>query len=83
MQCQAGSRVNEALPPYKPARGHFLISDFPRLNENMKTDDALELMRTVNIFFLPIEREGEIVGVIDRYSIYEYIDIQNRINTIS
>ena len=62
---------------------NFLISDFPRLNENMRTDDALELMRAVNIFFLPIEPEGEIVGVIDRYSIYEYIDIQNKINIIS
>lgn len=58
---------------------NFTIFDFPKLNEELKTDEALEIMRTSNITFLPVEKEGEIVGVIDRQSIYEFIDIQRRL----
>lgn len=58
---------------------NFTIFDFPKINENLKTDEALEIMRTSDITFLPVEREGEIIGVIDRRSIYEFIDIQQRL----
>jgi Zn-dependent protease len=57
----------------------FTIFDFPKINENLKTDEVLEIMRASNITFLPIEKEGEIIGVIDRQSIYEFIDVQRRI----
>ncbi len=58
---------------------NYLIMDFPTLNENMITDEALEIMRTSNIRFLPIEKENEIIGVLSRSVIYEFMELKKRI----
>jgi Zn-dependent protease/predicted transcriptional regulator len=57
----------------------FTIFDFPKINEDLRIDEVLEIMRASNITFLPIEKDGEIIGVIDRQSIYEFIDVQQKI----
>lgn len=57
----------------------YITINFPIITEDMKTDDVLDVMRNDNILFLPIKVDNQIVGVIDRYSIYEFIDIKSKI----
>lgn len=60
--------------------GHYMIDEFPFVQDYMKTDEALELMRNSNILFLPVEKNGEIIGVVDRRGIYEFIEIKTKMN---
>lgn len=59
---------------------NYMIHEFPFIQDHMKTDEALEIMRNSNILFLPVEKNGEIIGVVNRRSIYEFIDIKNKMS---
>jgi Zn-dependent protease len=51
-----------------------IITDFPRLHTDMKIDEALRCMREHHLAFLPVEEDGELIGVIDRQGIFDYVD---------
>lgn len=59
---------------------NYLTDELIYINQDTNTDDALELMRNSKISFLPVVgNENEIIGVISKRDIYEFIDIQSKI----
>ncbi len=58
---------------------NYIVKSFPMIDTNMKVDDVLQLMRDFNLSFLPVEKNGNFIGVLDRNIIYDYLDLQRKL----
>ena len=61
---------------YENEINNYLINNYSILNIEDKIDSTLDVMNSLNLYFLPIQHEGKIIGVVTRKNIYEFIDVQ-------